>query len=115
MTISGKVISVKEKQQLTEKFAKRCLWLETDGKYPQTIEIDFVNNNCALLDNIAINEMVDVEFEVRGKQSKDRVFNSLNAWKIAAHPKADESRMVRQGSMSTPPAPIGNEVDDLPF
>lgn len=115
MTIQGKVLAVKEKQDITATFSKREIWLETEGKYPQTVCLEFSNDKCALLDDVAIGEYVAVEFEVRGRQHKDRVYNTLAAWKITVHPVADESRMVKQGTMSRPAHILDGPADDLPF
>jgi len=119
MTISGKVADIKEETQVTEKFRKRELWLEVpDGKYPQTLSIEFLNNQCALLEEISIGEDVTIEFNLRGRQHKDRVYNTIVGWKITVNPKADESRMVKQQHIAKQPVnqkTFENAADDLPF
>lgn len=126
MQISGKVIGVKETETVTATFKKREIWLETpDDKYPQTIAIEFQQDKCALLDDIAINEDVTIDINIRGRQWKDKVFNTIAGWKITKAMKADESRMVKQGSMSSTGRAhekvvpsvqaMKDDIDDLPF
>ena len=119
MQITGKVIKVQEAQKVSDTFTKREIWIETpDDKYPQTLSIEFTQDKVALLDNISINENVTIEINLRGRQwkDKDKVFNTIAGWKIAVDAKPDESRMVKQGSMTNNPAPIvEDDNSDLPF
>ena len=49
-TIEGKVVVVTETTQITEKFAKREIVIETDDKYPQQVMLEFSQDKCQLLD-----------------------------------------------------------------
>jgi hypothetical protein len=44
-TIEGKVLVVTETTQITEKFAKREIVIETDDKYPQQVMLEFSQEN----------------------------------------------------------------------
>lgn len=114
MTISGKVIAVKEIEKITETFSKRCLWVEVpDDKYPQTLSIEFAQDKCKLLDDIAINEDVTIEINLRGRQYKDKVFNTISGWKItAANHGEKHSRPVKKNE---PEYIMPDSNDDLPF
>ena len=115
MQVSGKVISVKETEKVSDKFAKREIWIETpDDKYPQTLSIEFTQDKCALLDEIAIGETVTIEINLRGRQWKDKVFNTIAGWKITVDKKA-ESNMVKQVVMTKEPELITEDSNDLPF
>ena len=50
MEISGKVVMVNPKNQISEKFAKREIVVETQETYPQTILVEFHQDKCDLLD-----------------------------------------------------------------
>ena len=83
---TGEVINVFPEQKITDNFTKRVLWLKTDEQYPQTLEIQFINQNVDLLDNFSSGDMAEVTFGVNGKLNSkngdDRVFNSLTAYRI---------------------------------
>ena len=83
---TGEVINVFPEQKITDNFTKRVLWLKTDEQYPQTLEIQFINQNVDLLDNFSSGDMAEVTFGVNGKlnskNGEDRVFNSLTAYRI---------------------------------
>lgn len=83
---TGEVINVFPEQKITANFTKRVLWLKTDEQYPQTLEIQFVNQNVDLLDNFSSGDRAEVTFGVNGKLNgkggEDRVFNSLTGYRI---------------------------------
>lgn len=63
-------------------FKKRLLVVKTDEQYPQEIPIDFVQDKCDLLDNLALGEPVKVGVNIRGNSYNGKWYCSLNAWKI---------------------------------
>lgn len=83
---TGEVINVFPEQKITDNFTKRVLWLKTDEQYPQTLEIQFVNQNVDLLDNFSSGDRAEVTFGVNGKLNskggEDMVFNSLTGYRI---------------------------------
>lgn len=83
---TGEVINVFPEQKITDNFTKRVLWLKTDEQYPQTLEIQFVNQNVDLLDKFSSGDRAEVTFGVNGKLNskggEDRVFNSLTGYRI---------------------------------
>jgi hypothetical protein len=87
MKIIGQIKIVKPTEQVSEKFAKREFVVTTnEDKYPQDILIQCVQANCSLLDDIQINQLVEVEINLKGrgfeKDGVTRYFNQLEAWKI---------------------------------
>lgn len=88
-TLKGKLIVIGETQQVSEKFAKRTAVIETVDQYPQTIEVQFQQDKCALLDNFFGGEEVEVSINLRGRswtndKGEVKYFNTLEAWKIEA-------------------------------
>lgn len=104
--IKGRVKSVSPVKQVTEKFAKRELILDIDGKYPQVLCFESSGDRNALLDDVGEGDMVTVHFDLRGRQSTrdDRVFNTLSIWKVNVDTRAAAPRV---GGSS--------QSDDLPF
>lgn len=86
-TIKGKLTVIGETQQVSEKFAKRTAVIETADQYPQSIEVQFQQDKCSLLDAFFGGESVEVSVNIRGRkwtnaQGEDKYFNTLEAWKI---------------------------------
>lgn len=104
--IKGRVKSVSEVKQVTEKFAKRELVIETglDSKYPQVVMLETSGDRNSLLDPISSGDTVTVQFDVRGREGRDgRVWNTLSIWKLNVDGKAPQRGTV------------GGASDDLPF
>lgn len=71
------------------KMRKKSLILETDEKYPQLLEIDFVNDKISILDNAKLDagEKVEIGINIRGREwtspkNEVKYFTSLTGWKI---------------------------------
>jgi len=69
-------------------FKKRTLILgtEQESQYPQSINIEFQQNNTALLDSLNIGDNVKVSINVAGRKwtdanGIDKWFNTLKGWK----------------------------------
>ena len=60
LKITGQVFKVSDKIVKSEKFTFRNLWLTHGDKYPQTIEIQFNNDKCELLNNVKQGDVVTV-------------------------------------------------------
>ena len=86
MEISGKIKEIK-KQEERGTFRFRNLILTTEDQYPQTIEIQFVQDKCGILDSYAPGDTVKVEINIRGREWTDpqgvvKYFNTIQGWKI---------------------------------
>ena len=75
--------------QVSEKFKKRefVIELNDNPKYPQTIQVQLVQDTCSILDQFNLDSKLRVEFDLRGRKwtnpdGVDKYFNSLQAWKI---------------------------------
>ena len=103
-------------------FRKRELVLTTEEQYPQHILIEFIQNNCELLDNFSIGQTVRIGINIRGREweSPDqgiKYFNSIQGWRIES---------LDDQVMDSPPEDLPLEdnsesksddltEDDLPF
>lgn len=106
--ITGDVLKVHAKEQITEKFAKRGIRIITEnGQYPQTIEIEFSNKGCDFLNNYKSGDRVTIDFDLRGNVTKDgRCFTKVSGFKIR---KADGNAMQPDNDWNP------NQDDDLAF
>ena len=103
-------------------FRKRELVLTTEEQYPQHILIEFIQNNCELLDNYSIGQTVRIGINIRGREweSPDqgiKHFNSIQGWRIESlddqvMDSAPEDLPIENDN---PPKDDDLTEDDLPF
>lgn len=89
--VSGKLHTIYETKQVSERFAKREFVLEMadNPKYPQLVLFQLTGDRCAQLDDHQVGDEVRVEFSLRGREWKSpqgelKYFNSLDVWKLEA-------------------------------
>jgi single-strand DNA-binding protein len=127
MEATGKLRTIFETKQLSERFTKREFVLElTDGKYPQTVLFQLTGDRCASLDQFQVGDEVRIEFNLRGREWKSpqgeiKYFNSLDVWRIERPRNSARSRRDPDpGYVEAPPPRLDDEprprdLDDLPF
>ncbi len=103
-------------------FRKRELVLTTEEQYPQHILIEFIQNNCELLDNYSIGQTVRIGINIRGREweSPDqgiKYFNSIQGWRIESldDQVTDSAPEDLPIESDNPPKDDDLTEDDLPF
>jgi len=124
LTLQGQVINVGETID-NNGFKKRLLWLEIDqeSQYPQTVEIEFVQDKTALLNPVTEGAIVSVDINIRGKlftnDKGTRCYNSLGGWRLKVDKEGKQSNKSSNNPIPTstdpPVRPLANPDDDLPF
>jgi hypothetical protein len=122
MKITGKIIELKETQQVSETFRKRNFVVEyvENVQYPEFISFELIQDKCEILDSFQVGQNVEVSFNLRGRKwtaptGETKYFNSLQAWRI--EPATATGQALTQPTPmegSTTPA-SNNTEDDLPF
>lgn len=117
--LTGTVKVVNDTVQVSEKFSKREFVIsENSSMYPQDIIFQCAQDKCAMLDQIAEGQQVEVSFNLRGRewtspQGEVKYFNTLDAWRI------EVTLSTMSSNAGDPPnrkEPLGDMVDDdLPF
>jgi hypothetical protein len=99
---TGKLHTIFETKQVSERFSKREFVLElTDNpKYPQTVLFQLTGDRCAQLDGMQVGDMVRIDFSLRGRewrspQGEVKYFNSLDVWKVEP---ASAARSANRGN-----------------
>ncbi len=123
--LTGKVKLVQDAKTISDRFTVREFVVTVeDGKYPQDIVLQFVNDKVSLLDSVQEGQEVTVSFDIRGREYNGRYFNNLNAWKLqvgegaapaaapASAPAAGEKPPVADKDV---PADFDEYEDDIPF
>jgi len=82
--LTGTLKHILDLQEFASGFTKREFVIEVpDGNYPQLIKFETVKDRTKLLDDLAVGDEVQVTFDIRGNEYKDRFYVNLNAWKLS--------------------------------
>lgn len=114
--LTGKVKLIQAVQTFGSGFTKReMVVIVQDGKYPQEINLEFVQDKVRLLDNLQVGQEVTVTFDIRGREYNGRYFNNLQGWKIAT--SQDETGSSSGGPPFAPSDIAQPDFDDndIPF
>jgi len=120
-TVTGVIAKIFETKQVSEKFTKREVVINTAEQYPQSVILQFTKDKCSVLDNYKEGQTVTVHYNLQGREWTDpktnevRYFNTLQAWKIE---KAEGAPQPMQQAVAQPTAnlvPTSNDSNDLPF
>ena len=88
MEVQGKIYSIGKVQEVSEKFKKQEVILETlNGEYTQHIKIQFAQKKIDLLQTFAPGSEVVCQINLTGKlyknkEGKEDCFTSIDCWKI---------------------------------
>lgn len=122
--LSGKIKVIGQSQSFGAKgFTKREFVVTVeDGKYPQDINLEFVQDKCYVLDSFDVGDGVSVSFNLRGKESKGRYFNELQAWRCvktsnqSSQPEQQPRNARKTDSFHSGELPADSDDDDsIPF
>ncbi len=116
--MNGVAKKIGEKTQITEKFAKREINIETKSKYPEVIQIEFINDKCSLLDGINLNDDVEILFNIRGREWNERFFTRLEGYDCKVLEQFNAKNYATAEANKMFKKDIENEYeqdDDLPF
>lgn len=113
--ITAPIIGVGKTQTFGEKgFQVRKVWLDVSDKpeYPTQAEIEFHQNNVALLDGLSPGDMVTITFALEGrkweKDGKKGFFPKARGWAILkGNPQPQPANVIEDAQVIT--------EDDLPF
>ena len=135
--ITGKLISVSDTQQVSERFKKREFVLETSEEingnvYTNYAKMQLVQNKCDIIDNYNVGDDIKVNFNIKGnKWERDGNVNyitNLDAWRIESAQHANPGAAPASPAYTNMPNnnnnggdaasnfnPSPESADDLPF
>ena len=112
--LTGKVKLIQEAKTFDSGFTKREVVVTVeDGKYPQDINIEFVQDKVALLENLKEGQEVTISFDIRGREYHGRDYNTLQGWKTPV--SGDGSASAPPGQLQENGAGDFDIDDDIPF
>ena len=111
MMVTGKLKFKFDERKVSDKFKLREFVVITDydGDYPQSVIMQVTQDKCDILDNHKVGDIIDVMFNLRGREWKNpegviKYFNTLEAWKING-----------KSSEEAPAEAVAEASGDLPF
>lgn len=132
--ITGRLTEIFETQQISDRFQKREFVLEikesnaSGFEFVEHIKFQATQDKCALLDQLKIDDLVKVSFNLRGrkweKDGRVSYFTNLDAWRVDkvqpgenAQPGADTQSINSSDDVPFPSSPADEDSDfnDLPF
>lgn len=114
--LTGKIKLIQDAKTFDSGFTKReMVVVVEDGKYPQEINLEFVQDKAALLDSLRPGQEVTVTFDIRGREYNGRYFNNLQGWKITTLENQPSPTGEDPSSAPHFPTPSDFEDDDIPF
>lgn len=118
----GKIEKIFDSETKGASFQVRQFVIEvSEGQYPQMVAFQLVQDKCSLIDDYSEGDMVEVDFDLRGREWNGKYFTNLQAWRIgrAGESGGQSSSGDSQASNSAPkPAPVtasSDFDDDIPF
>ena len=123
--IKGTLYYIGKQEDVTEKFSKRAIIIETDDQYAPFVKLELTQERCGLIESFAIGSEVLVTYDVKGSKStytnkngQTDCFMALQAWKITGANDAPKSQsgkdMTKVADLPKNDQPFTPD-DDLPF
>ncbi|KZX54849.1 hypothetical protein A3709_07410 [Halioglobus sp. HI00S01] len=114
--LTGKIKLIQDLKTFESGFRKQEMVVTVDdGRYPQDINLEFVQDKVTLLESLQPGQEVTVTFDIRGREYNGRYFNNLQGWKISAA-ASDSAPITNDYPDTAPPASQGGSFDDdIPF
>lgn len=119
----GKLEKIFDSETKGASFQVRQFVIEvSDGQYPQMVAFQLVQDKCTLIDDYSEGDMIEVDFDLRGREWNGKYFTNLQAWRIgragegAAQGSASGGKSHSAAPKAATPATAGADFDDdIPF
>ena len=116
--MSGTVKKIGDVQSFPSGFSKREIVITVGGKYPQDIMFEAIKDRGDLLDKFVDGDDVTISFNIAGRESNGRYYNTLKLWKIKLeHGAATTTTSAPTGAPPAQPTVESEKIEDdsLPF
>ncbi len=124
----GKIEKIFDSETKGASFQVRQFVIEvSDGQYPQMVAFQLVQDKCSLIDDYSEGDMIEVDFDLRGREWNGKYFTNLQAWRIGRAGEGGSQGGSQSGSSSSdsssqaakpqgvPAAVTADFDDDIPF
>jgi hypothetical protein len=82
LKLEGKIEKIGQEEQI-KNLTKKSMLLTTNDKYPQTVQLDFINDKVKELLKFNVGDEVSVDFNIRSNEYKGKYYTNLQGWRIA--------------------------------
>ena len=111
----GEVVFITPTTSVSDKFKKREITLKSQDEYPQYVTFQLTQDKCDLANNLNTGEVVDVQYNLRGRrwEAQDgtiKYFNSIEAWTMSLSSRTEQAPIEKLKKTMD----LENN-DDLPF
>ena len=114
--LTGKVKLIQEPQTFSSGFTKREVIVTVeDGKYPQDISLEFLQDKISLLDNVSEGQKIKVFFDIRGREYNGRYYNNLVGWKLEMDEQVEETQKADDNPKTSDSTESTIGFEDIPF
>ena len=107
LKLEGKIEKIGQEEQI-KNLTKRSMLLTTNDKYPQTVQLDFINEKQKELLKFNVGDEVSVDFNIRSNEYKGKYYTNLQGWRIA-------QLLGEVSNLQQNPSRQPVETGDLPF
>lgn len=121
----GKVEKIFDSETKGASFQVRQFVIEvSEGQYPQMVAFQLVQDKCTLIDDYSEGDMIEVEFDLRGREWNGKYFTNLQAWRIGRAGEGGsqsgsndgQSQSAAPKAAAPAPAAVTSDFDDdIPF
>lgn len=103
LTVKGAIKLIKDINVISDKFSVREFVITTADKYPQEIIFQTVNDRMDIIAPYGEGQVVEVSFNLRGRQVGEKYYNTLDAWRVQGEAKQrDELSILLGGGEDDP-------------
>ena len=120
--ISGTVETCQPLETYPSGFSKRVLVINTGGKYPQTIPVEFHKDKAELLTGLSKGQDVTASVNLRGNEYNGKYYVNLSCWKLSGGSGGGgrNTEYSQESSGGNEPSPedlrkTDDFDDDIPF
>jgi len=111
----GEVVFVTPTTSVNDRFKKREVTIKSEGEYPQYVTFQLTQDKCDLADNLKSGEVVEVQYNLRGRrwETQDgtiKYFNTIEAWTMSLSSRTEQSAVEKLTKTMDL-----ESSDDLPF
>ena len=101
-TVKGAIKQINPIKFINDKFSVREFVITTADKYPQDIIFQTVNDKMDIIAPYGEGQVVEVYYNIRGRQVGDKYYNTLDAWKVVGEVKQRDELSILLGDDDEP-------------
>jgi hypothetical protein len=90
-TVKGAIKQINPIKFINDKFSVREFVITTADKYPQDIIFQTVNDRMNIIAPYGEGQVVEVYYNIRGRQVGEKFYNTLDAWRVQGEAKVQDA------------------------